>query len=740
MLTGKRFFYKKHVLMHDFGYVVSKNYWTFIVAMAAFFVLIPFSTAGLPGDSIFNIEVTHEQMKFRFLHEQALVPVLAWGILCGILTGCALFHFLLNKKETTIFLSLGMTRTQLFANRCFYGILSLFLSICIPMLVSIFLNLKALGTYEGLVVHGLYVMAGIFVTSIVSFGITVCVCCAAGTQAESILYWAGVIGAPTVICFCMNTLFRILYWGNAWGMTSYTDTSYIREDFIHRFAFCNPICFFYEELKTHGQFYRPLDQAVPEAIHPGLLLSWSIVAAIILLFAYYLLKRRKAEDAQIAGCGRGLSEWLIGISSFLAFSQILSVLYPFHEGLAILFAFASLAVLHLFWRKAFFSYGMTKRKFAGSLIFQGGVFFFLLLWGWTGLFSQTERFLKQKTVTEARVSYVGAPSFLSEPASGSSTGRGYYLTGQMVFDDQEEIRRVKDIQEKFLSEGRRDMARDDDKFSGTVIPYDILFSYIDEEGKEHTWYYDRATLEQLQEILKLEETPTQVSRQAELLKGAYSDQEEMIWADSAYQNGTLYLSDGWFQTTYQVRLTDQERTELLEAAALDRKEKTLQEQYFSSQTTRAVLMFSQNGEYDCEHYAYNLDNAFLYLTDADRHTLQWLREKKLLSLVTETLPQVESITLQRFDPYIAMNGMTSPLGMYFMSYRAETLDEFLIQKDFGIRYTLTETEEIAGILPGLRNGYFMSDGGFLAAVKCKGTEGYIYLFLPQQYVPEYVKG
>ena len=94
MLTGKRFFYKKHVLMHDFGYVVSKNYWTFIVAMAAFFVLIPFSTAGLPGDSIFNIEVTHEQMKFRFLHEQALVPVLAWGILCGILTGCALFHFL----------------------------------------------------------------------------------------------------------------------------------------------------------------------------------------------------------------------------------------------------------------------------------------------------------------------------------------------------------------------------------------------------------------------------------------------------------------------------------------------------------------------------------------------------------------------------------------------------------------------------------------------------------------------
>ena len=46
-------------------YVLQKNYWIFLIAFAFYLIMIPFFTAGLPGDSIFNIEVTHDQLKFR---------------------------------------------------------------------------------------------------------------------------------------------------------------------------------------------------------------------------------------------------------------------------------------------------------------------------------------------------------------------------------------------------------------------------------------------------------------------------------------------------------------------------------------------------------------------------------------------------------------------------------------------------------------------------------------------------
>ena len=177
----------------------------------------------------------------------------------------------------------------------------------------------------------------------------------------------------------------------------------------------------------------------------------------------------------------------------------------------------------------------------------------------------------------------------------------------------------------------------------------------------------------------------------------------------------------------------------MNAIGKDKANAECRDTYFPEKSARAVLMFSRNGEYDCEYFSYNLDNAFLYLTEQDQYTLAWLAQNRLSGLLADN-EQIESITLQKFDPYIGMNALKYPIGMYFMSYRADTLDEFFIQKDFGTKYTITDEEKIAKLLPGLRNGYFMSGGGYLAAVKTAGTDGYVYLFLPAEFVPDFVKG
>lgn len=65
MWTGKKSLYLTEA-GHDFWYVWKKNYWLPVLFLILFLILIPFSTAGLPGDSMFNLEYTHDQVKYRF--------------------------------------------------------------------------------------------------------------------------------------------------------------------------------------------------------------------------------------------------------------------------------------------------------------------------------------------------------------------------------------------------------------------------------------------------------------------------------------------------------------------------------------------------------------------------------------------------------------------------------------------------------------------------------------------------
>lgn len=740
-LTGKKFFHHKdkRPVFHDLVYVLSRNYWIFFVTVIFFMAVIPFGTAGLSGDSIFDLEVTHEQMKFRLIHGQALPVVLAGCVGLGMLSGVSLFRFMQDKKETTIFFSLGMTRGQLYKNRCISGVLMLFSGIAIPMAVTMALNMKALGIYQGLIRNTVYLTAGLCVTAFISFFAAVTVSALAGTAAEAVVYWCGVMASPTVLCYGGTLLLKTLFWGNPWGVTTYSETEMVRPDLMTEFSRFNPCTFFYSELELHAQFIRPLSSAVPPEVRAGTLAGWCIAAAVLLLLSILSVKRRPAEIAGISGASRCLSEWLIWITSFLVFTGTYSFLYKFNPGTAWLPGIGGSAAVHLFWRKSFFNGQIAKKRGIASLAVQTAAFILICVGAMNAGAIRVQRFLDQGQIMKARISYVGDPGYLYSAADGSSTGRGYYLTGFLEFDEAADIPEVTEIQKTFLESGKQEFATDEEQFSDTVVPYDIVFEYTDSAGKEHVWYYDRASLTQLEQILYLEDTDSVRSGQQQIFDGTLETSGQTIWANEAYWQGTVYLTDMFCSQTYEIELTEEQRSELLGAIGRDKISEGVQEKYFPGQPAAAVLMFSRNGEYDCQHYAYNLDNSFVYVNEQDVNTYGWLEEHQLLNLVSG-LPEIESITLQKFDPYVGINGLKYPMGFYFMSYRADTPDEFLIQKDFGKKYTITEEEQISLLMPQLRNGYYMSAGGYLAAVRVKGTDGYIYLFLPAENVPDFVKG
>jgi ABC-2 type transport system permease protein len=725
--------------IHDFGYVLSKNYWIFIITILFFLLVIPFATAGLPGDSIFEIEVTHEQLKFRLIHEDVLAVVLAGCVIFGMISGISHFRFMQDKKETTIFFSMGMTRGQLFRNRCISGMGMLTVGIAIPMLISMALNIKALGLYQSLIRNTVYLIVGLCLTACVSFLVTVIVSALSGTVVETILYWCSLMATPFVICYGGNQLLKTLFWGNSWGVTAYTQTDYIRPNLADKFSWLNPCSFFYDELKTHAQFMRPLSSAIPPQIELKVLIGWCVALGLLFVLALFLIKRRVAEIAGISGTNPCLLQWLMLITSFLVFACAFSFLYSFSVKLAWLLATGGLAAVHLFWRKSLFSFQMQRKKSFGVCAIQFCICAVICIILSQSVSLGVERYLEKGQIAKAEVSYVGAPGDWYGTSVGSSTGRTYYLTGEMSFEEQAEIEQVAQIQKLFLTTGKMEMATDEENFSNTVVPYDVIFRYTDVKGEEHVWYYDRASLSQLEQLLELEDADTFQNGQNELFDDTLDNTDEIVWSNEAYWKGTVYLTDRFCSQTYEMSLTEEQRQELLFAIGKDRENTSVSERYFPDGKTKAVLMFSGNGEYDCEHYAYNLDNAFVYVNESDVQTLKWLEDNQLLNLVTDS-PQIESITLQKFDPYIGINGLTSPISLYFMSYRADSLDEFLIQKDFGKKYTITDADKLAELAPVLKNGYFMSEGGYLAAVKLTGIDGYIYMFLPAADLPDFVKG
>lgn len=733
-MTGMKYS-KSKILRHDIWYVLSSQYWLFIILLGIFLVLIPFSTAGLPGQSVFNVEVTHAQMRFRFIHEDFLIFVQIAAVAGGAAMALSLFSFLRNKRDTTIFMSLGMNRWELFLVRTGVGISLLTMAVCIPMLLSLVLNKLALGLYPGALERCFYLCMGICLTAFSSFFLTVLVCALSGTLMETLLYGSALTGGMTVLLYGCNLLVNKLLWGGVRGVTTYSGNPILRESLVSAWKNWNPILFFYEDLKEQSVFLRSGTQEFPGDLEFSVLALWCVITICLFAGSYMALKHRKAEITGISGTNGILSELVIGITAFFAGAAVISFL---HESLDILAFPAGAGVfllVHLFWRKTVFSYEITGKKAAASALVQLAAvtcFVMLLL---TDGFGHTSRVLQKGDFVSARFSYVGSPNYISVPTMGSSTGNGYYVQCSMELTDPGEIEKLTHIQKEFVKSGKMKKELNTDTFSRTVIPYDIEFSYTDTMGKEYYWYYDRASLSQLAELLKTDEFESVKWSGAAAVEGDV-DMAASVWSVQAYQEGSVYISDSRYQKREEISLDEEDRAGLLRAIAEDVKKQTWENRYYPSQEARAVLMFTRTGEHDYEGFSYHLNNTFVYVTEEFTNTLAWLNDRKIY---IQPQGEVESITLQKFNPYESINKLSYPMSMYFMSYRGDTLDNFLIAKDFGKKYTITGSEELSQLSSHLRNTWFMEEGGYLAAVKMSGAEGYSYMFIPQEEVPDFVK-
>jgi len=214
-----------------------------------------------------------------------------------------------------------------------------------------------------------------------------------------------------------------------------------------------------------------------------------------------------------------------------------------------------------------------------------------------------------------------------------------------------------------------------------------------------------------------------------VVTGALADSSPVNWASKAFASGSVYLSNVWYDKPYRLSLSADARSALLSALAADISRQTAADRYFPQKEALGVLFFTSTGEADIKSYSYHLGNASVYITDDFTDTLTFLENNGLSGCLAFT-GEIESITLQKYDPYGGINGRKKPLSNFFIGYRGTSLDDFMVQVDFGAKQPVTDETRIAGLLPRLRSTYSMTREGYLAAIKLKGSEYYIYKYLP----------
>ena len=720
-----------HIIRHDLKMTLQKHGGLLFLALLLFLVLIPFSTAGIPGDSIFEITTTHEQLKYRFIKDSFFLPVYAGILVYGVVLGISVFSFLLKKEQITFYFSLGLSRSKLYLVRIFICFLGMAAAVWIPMTVSLALNLAALGNYTGMIVSYVYVSAGLFLQGMTVCLINAAACILAGTIRETLLFDLLFLGTFSAVVECADRLLQHLVWGNSIGAVSYSGTQEYAAPLFSSTEKGNPLLFFWDNLRTYSLFYREPGQAAPDSSPVAILIGWGIVCLCLLMLGLVFIRKKKAEQAGMEGQYRFLYSCFLFVAGLTLSGNVFTLFSDSSLLTASFLSGFSLLLFFILWQRI--GWGMVREDVRPVRESAGILLRFVAVAATAGVFVLvSELWMRQLpengTIETASVSYVGHPSYLYGDIAGSSSSNGYYMSCMYDYTNENDIATVLQLHKSMIAMGKQKKQTNTDQFEKTVVPYDICFSYTMANGKKKVYYYDRASLKILEEMLVLDDSGEVKEKMAAVIEGDDTS-ASAGWAAEAYQSGDLYLSDIWFTHPYKLTMSEEGRAELLQALAEDVQNQSVQDRYFPEKEALGVLFFTADGENDLETFSYHLGNAVIYLTDSFTNTLAFLEKNQLTSCM-EFDGTVESITLQAYEPYGGINGRKTPLSNLFLGYRADSLDDFLVQMDFGNKTPITDKDRIASLLPRLRSTYNMTRAGYLAAVKIEGRDGYIYKYLP----------
>ncbi len=732
--------------LHDFLFSLRQAAPVFLAGIIAFAVLVPVSTSMVTDVSVFNVDYTHEQLKYQLYAQDLSWVVNAACVLFGAVLAVSLFRFLLMKRATTAFFSVGLSRVKLFLARFGAGLACIVVGIGVPFAVSLLLNHMALGLYEGQLAEFAYVSCGYITVALVAFALASIAVICAGTLFETCAFAVALLGGVSALLWGIGVLADYLLVGNAAGSVLYGQSVEVAPSFLDSLSYLNPVLFFAEAGAEHQYFMALHPVYYPEGGSWLLIEGWLLGFVALSVIALFALCRRRGEQAEMAGKATVFSLCSVAVFGHAAFAAAVAVLGSVDIAVALvvgaaLFILVSLVCLFGPLR------GRTSQRMTLACV-TGELVCMALVVGtvYTGVFGYASYIPNTADVESVEVSYNGSPSYLTEGFSGVSSGASYYYTSYRTYTDEASVDIVRSIHSQLISTARQTRETYYTDFESTVVPYDVVIRYTLTDGSVVVRYYNQASIGELSSMLSLDnDEHTSVIETAAITgdTSALTEDEATALSESpsysAYQAGYIYLADAALNRILAVECTDEQRAALQNALATDLANLTAAQRYASEERTRAVLMFTLSPELDVSSFGYSFSNAVSYITDEWTETMAWLDETGYLDSLGRELDAsvIEQLTFQLDDPYASINKVTSPLSRYFMAYRSEVSGQFWITQDYGSLTVIEDSEQIAEIVPNLRLGCYMT-GGYLVQAKLRGIEAYVYFYLPSSAVPSYL--
>ncbi len=723
---------------HDFVLVIKKLVMLTLLALAVMAVLIPLSTSAVSEFSIFNVEYTHQQLKFRFAADNAAAFTGYAAFLTGAAAGLSLFSFVLDRRRSAFYFSLGLSRTQLYGIRIAAGALAMLIVTAVPTVVSVVLNIKALGGYEGMLAYSAAFFAALFLQSLCGMIIFAAACQLASTIQEALFAGATLAAAPSVCAIFVNALMKNFTWGNTFGASTYAMAE-IRPSLLKLTADFNPLFMAQNSLEKYNSFSRELSQTYPDAVNITPFIIWIAVIAAGAALTGALFNAYKAERSGIEGLFV-FTHWLIcsvwPLGAFAVCMEYTQMLTPSVS--CIVSAAAAAAVYAVMQRLLHYR---EKSRFSAAkgcavLAALTAISSVTAVTGGAGAFYGIPGADETESV---QIVYNGQMSFIPAQSGLTSNGQADYYSGRVTLTSQECIEAVQDIDRMLREQGRISLkSANSDDFSETALPYDIHITYDLKSGKKTERYYDRITAGGLAELLKLCSTDEMKQQETDVVKGAMSG---TLWNSAAFAEGGVYLADGWLLGIKKLDLSEDYRKQLQNAIAADIQALGTDELYHPATDVKAQLMFTMNGEEALDGFSEDNASAVVYVTDKWKNTETLLESWNVMPAgqAPGESGVFSDVLIQKFDPYSSMNGMTSPVSLFFGQYFSSSAEDFILRQDFGNRPDINDSKQISELADASRGAYYMDGGGYLLAFKVSGSDSYVYRFLPYDSAPEFIR-
>lgn len=306
-------------------------------------------------ETVKNITEIYDMIFTYYLGQMGYIYMIIYTLL-GALTALNAFKFINFKNQVNVYLSLGVSRKDLFKNR-FIACLSMHTAaVIIPLLLNLILNINILGFKILYISYEFCAFLSIFTAVFIGFVIGAIASVLSGSFVDSSALAATLLLFPTMLLSSASTILEALlpnyYAPSINGSIPPNIPSFMVKlpGIFTRYSIFNPLYFsrpfgtlYLSEFLIEDKFNFPDKEfAAPSMNYYAPVLIWLIICVLGSFIAYKLFNERKAELAGMYGIKNRLNIFVA--SSFSLFISVL-LLRVIHKAVLSIVLSAALFVL-----------------------------------------------------------------------------------------------------------------------------------------------------------------------------------------------------------------------------------------------------------------------------------------------------------------------------------------------------------------------------------------------------------